>query len=298
MGSEGKTPPRSVETALEDRVASLRALSGIPVHASDGSASTRTYTKRSMTGSHQLKKSESFVLVKGNDDPLTVINTVAAHYGVGIDRLLQKNRLSETTTVRSVIMYLMSEVLGLSSARIGQMMRRDYTTVICACSRTAKRRLTDEGLDRELLEFERLLAPLKKADKAAADPPVIQPAPPPTPAPVVRLMPSVERTQPAARTAVVRPPVLVSIPKDQPKAVPPKRRRKKLTEKQLKQLIRKATKILLAREDVLKELIKVPAVRKAIAKALLTNPDFAAKPIRAAKVRVLAEVLQKFLGIS
>jgi len=42
-----------------------------------------------------------------------------------------------------------------------------------------------------------------------------------------------------------------------------------------KQLLKKAAKILLAREDVLKELIKVPAVRKAIAKALLTNPDFA-----------------------
>ena len=83
---------------------------------------------------------------------------VAEHYQITVDDLKSKKKNRLVAYPRQVAMYLCRELLGATQPQIGRDFGdRDHSTVIHACEKIARERLSDQQLERSLKEIERQL---------------------------------------------------------------------------------------------------------------------------------------------
>jgi chromosomal replication initiator protein len=87
---------------------------------------------------------------RGDVKPATVVDVIAKHYHLSVDRLLSPERSKDVAHPRQLAMYLMRET-NISLPQIGQFLGgRDHTTVMYACEKVAKQLKNDDRLEREL----------------------------------------------------------------------------------------------------------------------------------------------------
>jgi chromosomal replication initiator protein len=85
-----------------------------------------------------------------------VTDTVAGYYNVTVDQLISKDRHRNIMIPRQVCMYLIKKELNESYERIGAGFGgRNHTTVMHACSKTAKKLKTDLRLVRDINSIKR-----------------------------------------------------------------------------------------------------------------------------------------------
>jgi len=87
-------------------------------------------------------------------DPAQVVSAVASSFGVGKERLLERDRSREVALPRQVAMYLLREVGNISLPQIGEALGgRDHTTVMYACEKVADLIERDDRLRRQVLQL-------------------------------------------------------------------------------------------------------------------------------------------------
>lgn len=99
------------------------------------------------------------------DQPVTgtpaqvVINTVAKHFGISTDVLLNEDRdVASVARARQITMYLLRRVSGYSYSEIGRICGRDHSTVMHGCDLIMQRRGADQGLNAQIKALETQLA--------------------------------------------------------------------------------------------------------------------------------------------
>jgi len=86
--------------------------------------------------------------------PETVVETVAASFGIPTERLLGRDRSRQIALPRQVAMYLLREDANLSLPQIGLVLGgRDHTTVMYGCGKIADLLERDHRLRRKVLEI-------------------------------------------------------------------------------------------------------------------------------------------------
>ena len=79
---------------------------------------------------------------------------VARFYKVAVEELRADRRTKQLALARQVAMYLSRKLTQSSYPEIGTRFGKDHSTVISACRKIERLRLTEEGLKRELAELE------------------------------------------------------------------------------------------------------------------------------------------------
>mgnify|MGYP001167888053 CR=1 FL=1 len=91
--------------------------------------------------------------------PDLVLDTVAAHFGMGIDALAGRKRDKKTALARHVAMYLLREDAKLRLTAIGRVLGgKDHTTVGHGCDRIAVQLGVDSALRRQVANIREALA--------------------------------------------------------------------------------------------------------------------------------------------
>ena len=79
---------------------------------------------------------------------------VARFYKVAVEELRADRRTKQLALARQVAMYLARKLTQSSYPEIGTRFGKDHSTVMSACRKVERLRLTEEGLKRELAELE------------------------------------------------------------------------------------------------------------------------------------------------
>jgi chromosomal replication initiator protein len=79
-------------------------------------------------------------------EPDRIVHLVAGHYGITRDQLKGKRRTNSVALPRQIAMYLMRRQTTLSLSEIGRFFDRDHTTVIHACDKIQRLRVTDRQM--------------------------------------------------------------------------------------------------------------------------------------------------------
>jgi chromosomal replication initiator protein len=85
--------------------------------------------------------------------PDNLIRSVADVFGIGVDRLMSRERSQEVALPRQVAMYLLREEAQYSLPQIGETLGgRDHTTVMYACDKVADLLERDDRLRRQVIK--------------------------------------------------------------------------------------------------------------------------------------------------
>lgn len=72
-----------------------------------------------------------------------ILALTAEHFGVTVAMVVAKDRHKSATCVRHIAMYLCRTVTGASYPELGQLFRRDHSTVISGVRRIERMRVAD-----------------------------------------------------------------------------------------------------------------------------------------------------------
>jgi chromosomal replication initiator protein len=87
-------------------------------------------------------------------EPDQVVQSVAAAFGVPMDRMLGRERSREVALPRQIAMYLLREEVNISLPQIGNALGgRDHTTIMYGCEKIADLLERDDRLRRRVLEI-------------------------------------------------------------------------------------------------------------------------------------------------
>lgn len=86
-----------------------------------------------------------------------VLRAVAYHYRISVAHILGKSRTKEHTEARHMAMYLMSEVLEMSSSEIGKHLHKDHSTVLYAIKRMEERAIESVLTAEAIIDLKRTL---------------------------------------------------------------------------------------------------------------------------------------------
>ena len=79
-------------------------------------------------------------------EPETIVHVVAQHFGITREQLKGKRRTASVALPRQMAMYLMRQQTTLSLSEIGRFFDRDHTTVIHACDKIERLKVTDRQM--------------------------------------------------------------------------------------------------------------------------------------------------------
>jgi len=131
---------RELEGALT-RIAAFASLSGMPMTA-------------------QLAESVLTDLLPRRSEvqPTEVIRKVADAFGVGVERILSRDRSREVALPRQIAMYLLREEANISLPQIGETLGgRDHTTVMYGCEKIAEMLEADDRFRRQVIDLKEQL---------------------------------------------------------------------------------------------------------------------------------------------
>jgi len=79
-------------------------------------------------------------------EPESIVHIVAQHYGITREQLKGKRRTASVALPRQMAMFLMRRQTTLSLSEIGRFFDRDHTTVIHACDKIGRLKVTDRQM--------------------------------------------------------------------------------------------------------------------------------------------------------
>ncbi len=90
--------------------------------------------------------------------PQDILQAVSNVFGMGLDRILGRDRTHEVALPRQVAMYLMREDANISLPQIGELVGgRDHTTAMYACDKIAETLESDDRLRRQIIAVREIL---------------------------------------------------------------------------------------------------------------------------------------------
>jgi chromosomal replication initiator protein len=143
---------RELEGVLRQAMAESQLFDKVPTIRSVAEIIKRMNKAQEIIGFDIEAKQKNFVAKTMKD----VTNVVAEYYNVTVDQLVGKDRHRNIMVPRQVCMYLIKKELNESYERIGaDFGGRNHTTVMHACSKTAKKLRTDLRLVRDINAIKR-----------------------------------------------------------------------------------------------------------------------------------------------
>ncbi len=117
------------------------------------------YAKLSITGItiDLAEKALKDIINEKENKKITVdyiIEVVSEHYGVSLEEVKSKKRTQKIAYPRQVAMYLARKMLNLSLPQLGEVFRRDHSTISHGCEKVTYDIENDEEFRAELIELE------------------------------------------------------------------------------------------------------------------------------------------------
>lgn len=152
VATNAQTSVRELEGILRQIMAECQLCNQVATIRSTAEILKRMNKAQKIIG-YDIENREGRPVVRGVND---VLGIVADYYKVTSDQIMGKDRHKSLMLPRHVCMYLIKNELGESYEKIGEGIGgRNHTTVMHACSKTAKRLRTDLRLVRDINAIKR-----------------------------------------------------------------------------------------------------------------------------------------------